>query len=100
MRSSVFVELTNLSTTDIDEINLIDINMYPNPAHDKVTVRFSNLLDIGMKIILTDITGKQLQNRKVQSTSEELNIQSYPTGMYFIKTIIGDKYKVNKLIKN
>ena len=99
-QASVFITLNNQTTNVTDEFNSIKIDMYPNPARNNVTLRFSTLPKMGTRIILTDITGKQLLSREVQSTHEVLNIQSYPTGIYFVKTIIGDKYRVNKLIKN
>ena len=81
-------------------LNRLKIDMFPNPASDKVTIRFSTMPEMGTKIELTDITGKQLIIREVQSTQEILNIQSHPAGMYLVKTIYGNNYNVNKLIKN
>ena len=72
--------------------------MYPNPASDNVTLRFSTMPEKGTRIELTDRTGRQLMVREVQSTQEVLNIQSQPAGMYLVKTISGNNYTVKKLI--
>lgn len=98
-QASVFVELNNQEAISLG-FDSIKIDMYPNPASNNVTIKFSELPEIGTKIILIDITGKQLLNREVQSTYEILNIRSYPEGMYFVKTVTGNSYKVNKLIIN
>jgi len=87
------------TTTGIDDFKSIEVDMYPNPANSQVTLRFSKLPERGTKIELTDMTGKQLMIREVQSNQEVLNVQSYPAGMYFVKIITGNHYQVNKLIK-
>jgi hypothetical protein len=98
--ASVFVRMTDQQTTGINEFASTKIEMFPNPGIDKVNLRYSKMPKMGTRIILTDITGKQLINREVQSMLEVLDIQSYPTGMYFVRTTIGDEYKVHKLIKS
>ncbi len=98
--ASVFVTMSEQDVTGINDFESIEIEMYPNPARDNVNLKYSKMPAMGTRIILTDMTGKQLLNREVQSVNEVLDIQSYPSGMYFIKTFIGDKFKVHKLIKN
>ena len=99
-QSSVFLENTGQSATAVNETESLNVEMYPNPADNKVTIRFSTLPQKGTKIELTDITGKQLMGRVVQSTREVLDIQSQPAGMYLVKITSGDNYTVNKLIIN
>jgi hypothetical protein len=99
--ASVFLELQIYTSLDVQQgINTFEIDMYPNPARNKVTVRFSELPEVGSQIIIMDLSGKQIVTKLVESDIEVLDIQSYPTGIYLIKTIIGDEYKVFKLIKN
>jgi phosphoketolase len=98
MHSSVFIKFEDQLLDD--ENGSFSIDMYPNPATNNVNVRFSQIPESGAQLLLLDINGKQLQSRQVQSTLEKLDISSYPAGMYFIKTIVGDLTKTNKLIKN
>ncbi|WP_321373604.1 LamG-like jellyroll fold domain-containing protein [uncultured Draconibacterium sp.] len=99
--ASVFVLLQDM-LTDIEdaEFSVIDINMYPNPARDQFSIQFSNTPFPDTRIILMDITGKELQSRVVRSNIETFDIQTYPDGIYLVKTIFGNHYHVNKLIKN
>ena len=97
-KSSVFLLLQD-QLTGKSGIEYIDINIYPNPASEIVTVKLSNLPLEETRIVLLDITGMQLQNRIVQSTQETFEIQSYPSGIYLIKTIIGKNSTVKKIIK-
>lgn len=69
-------------TTDIDEslplsLTNNDITVYPNPAHDMITV--------------TNVTGKysifdSMGNILMQSHSESLDTSHLPNGIYFIKS--------------
>ncbi len=77
----------------------IDINIYPNPANDKVTISLSSFPQEGTRIMLANAAGKQLQSWQLQSANEILDIQSYSSGFYFIKIQIGDNYRVHKVIK-
>jgi len=97
---SVFVSFIDQKTTGFNGFNSIEIVTYQNPANEKVMVRFSQLPETETQIILTDITGKQLMIRQVQSKQEVLDVSSQPAGMYLVKIISGDTFKVNKLIIN
>jgi hypothetical protein len=96
--TSLFVKLINKETIGANEFESIKIDMHPNPASNQVSILFSALPERGTKIELTDMAGRQLMVREVQSTEEVLNIQPQPAGMYLVKTISGDNYTVRKLI--
>ncbi|WP_372948066.1 right-handed parallel beta-helix repeat-containing protein [Mariniphaga sp.] len=99
-RASVFVEMTAQTTTGMNDFESMKIDMFPNPASDNVTLRFSPMPERGTRIELTDMAGRQLMVREVQSTQEVLNIRSQPAGIYLIKTISGENYTVRKLMIN
>jgi hypothetical protein len=73
--------------------------MYPNPASDNVTIRFSALPAEGTQIKLMDILGNKILSQVVQNTEETLNIKDLPVGMYLIKTELYNNYRIQKLIK-
>jgi hypothetical protein len=98
--ASVFVGLNNQTTNISEELNGIDIDLYPNPATNNVVIRFSSMPDKSAQIILSDITGKQLLNQVVLSTKEILDIRSFSAGIYFVKTVVGETRTVKKLIIN
>ncbi|WP_372948067.1 right-handed parallel beta-helix repeat-containing protein [Mariniphaga sp.] len=97
---SVFVRFIDRETIGFIAFNSIAMDIYPNPASEKVMIKFSQLPETGTQIILTDITGKQLMIRQVQSTQEVLDIQSLSTGLYLLKVTSGENYTVKKLIIN
>ncbi len=97
---SVFIRFINRDTIVFSAINSIAMDIYPNPAREKVMIKFSQLPETGTQIILADITGKQLMVQQVLSAQVVLDISSQPAGMYLVKIKSGDSFKVNKLFIN
>jgi hypothetical protein len=97
IKSSVFILLEE-KFDSIEEFDSIEINMYPNPANEKVSLKFSSLPENGTKIILTDITGKLVMIHQAESLIEKLNIHSLPSGIYLVKIVSGEDYVVKRLI--
>jgi hypothetical protein len=91
-KSSVFIKLNKVS--DLKE----NIDIFPNPASNKIYVQIKTLSKEGAKIQLHDITGKQILSHEVLSNSEIINIENLPSGIYFIKTYMNNKFKTQKLI--
>ena len=93
---SVFV---TFAAQPVNQLASINVEVYPNPASSMVTIGFSKLPRQGTQIELTDMAGKLLLNRKVQSTQEVLDIHSQPTGVYLVRIVSGNATKVKKMIK-
>ena len=77
----------------------LKIDMYPNPASDKVTIRFSTLPNEETKISISDMMGRELQSRIAQNASETLDIHDLKPGIYLVRTEINYNFTTQKLIK-
>ncbi|MCR5036466.1 MAG: DUF4465 domain-containing protein [Bacteroidales bacterium] len=76
------------------EENELNISIYPNPAHDIVTVE-TRLIASVQCINICDITGK-----RILSTSESrIDISALPEGVYFIMVVTENQKFVEKIIK-
>lgn len=84
------------SLTAVNNIanQLINFEIYPNPASDHLFVQFS-FKDEGIFTIYT-ITGEQVYSKKLESgsTEEEISISGFTNGVYFwrLKTVNGSGY--------
>ncbi len=95
---------TNLTVTQIDEksVNNSDLNLqiYPNPTVDKVTVSVEgdNIPALMMK--LSDNNGKTLQDSKLEP-NQKVDFSNYAEGVYYLTTYTKDNNfsKVFKIIK-
>ena len=71
--------------------------VYPNPAHNYLTIEFDDNL-IFDEILIYDYSGKKI--RSVKSKTEEINIEKLPTGIYFLEARFANhsfKRKITKL---
>lgn len=71
--------------------------IYPNPSNDFVNVRFETEIS---EIQITDMSGKAILRRKVDSTNITLNIKEIPGGIYFVNCKTKDKSYRKKLVIN
>lgn len=95
--ASVFGQLKSQTVTGIDNFENFNIDVYPNPATERLTVSFQTLPETGAKIIMRDLTGKELLAQNVYSNREVLNIQNLPSGIYLVS--VSGSNDVKKIVK-
>jgi hypothetical protein len=99
-QGSVFVQSLEGGSTETNEQKLMEFNIYPNPAIDKITLQFSKPPDATTKIIISDMVGSVILVKDVQSIIENLDLSRLSSGTYLVKTISKDNYTIKKLIIN
>ena len=80
-----YYAILNLSNTSgIDELNL-----YPNPANDLITIKFSDSESDIINCKIYDITGKLLQQESIEHTGGEtvknFNTSHLASGLYLFQ---------------
>ncbi len=75
------------------------VKAWPNPASTEVTISINHADDSG-KIILVDITGKQLVNKDFErgASDHELVVEDLQPGMYTLVVISGNNSYVEKIV--
>lgn len=91
---------TSIATTGTDREFM---GLYPNPAHNSVSVKFFSTATDAVVVKLTDVTGKIILTREVKALSGENNITldlaGVTPGMYFVNLSSSDtQYKGQKLV--
>ncbi len=82
-----------------NESLLSTINLYPNPAKDKLHFNFETSFN-QVTIEIFNTTGKQiLQKTRVQNNTISLNLESISSGLYFVKITTDEEQKTLKFIK-
>jgi hypothetical protein len=75
-----------------------DLMIYPNPVSDKLRVRAKNNIS---EIRITDVSGRTLLRKRIESNQAELEINSLKEGVYLIQILDNrDNYSVRKIIKH
>ncbi len=93
--SSNVEEKSDTPTEVIDS----DIQISPNPSTGIFKIFFKNIQN--GKLSIADINGNEIYTRQLNEETEfEVDIQSYPSGIYIVRFQSGDKVIMKKIIKN
>jgi len=79
----------------IENIQLNNIDIYPNPAKNKIQI--SNIDAISTEIRIFNVLGKQVFHQ-TKITEKTIDISSFNKGIYIVKIDIDGKSKTQKLV--
>jgi hypothetical protein len=92
-----------LSNGKYKKINSLSINIYPNPASEKITIELVKALNnINSVASICDVTGQELIRKNVTGSKMEIDVSTFPDGVYFIKLINNDNKalpEIGKFVK-
>lgn len=79
------------STTGITALELLDIQVFPNPASDLIAIQALGLVDTNLSVELLDITGRRLQSTQILAgqTIAYFDIQTLYDGVYIVQVSDG-----------
>jgi hypothetical protein len=77
--------------------------IYPNPAHDKVTVSFETTSTEKVSVDVYDFTGKQVKSLDLGSMPQGrhdavMNCSNLPAGTYIMRLTFGSRHSSSKFI--
>ncbi len=97
--SEPFVVENSANPCGISSSNEIDaadsFSIFPNPAAEVVTLRFSNENQLGNTVEVTDLFGKKLISREVAASEFALDVSALPPGVFLIQA----NGRVSKFVK-
>ncbi len=96
--SIILIKDPNPASVSSNLKEAVPIDVFPNPSQGKVTVRFSDLPDMGSRIDILDITGRKVASQIITGTVEEFNLNQLPSGIYMVKSTLGSDVSITKLI--
>jgi hypothetical protein len=76
--------------------------IYPQPAQQKITIKFMSTTEKDLSYVLCDVNGRELINKKghVSGGLMEVDLSSVPGGVYFIKIISDGGVVVKRVLKD
>lgn len=88
-RDSAAFEYNSEYATGINNVAKQDnIVIYPNPARSEVNIVFDRSADI-KSIAIYNLIGKAVTVYKVNGNSAKLDVESIPSGIYFLRMLDG-----------
>lgn len=87
----------------INDLNFdASFNIFPNPAKDNFNVSLDNISNANCTVEIINTMGQTIQLHQLGNDihiSNNISISNLTSGVYFVKTTLGDKVSVRKLIK-
>lgn len=78
------------------------LSIYPNPAHDQLQIDFESESDQNYSIRIFDLSGKQVVMQSgtalTGSNNLMLDVEAFPSGIYFMELINGNQRSTRKII--
>jgi Zn-dependent metalloprotease len=90
-----------ISCLGVEDQSTLAFSIYPNPAHDQVTIKTGDLIE--GYLVITDVTGRIVAHVRIESNSTVFSLQNIGAdGTYFVKitALDGEVLGVEKLIRN
>ena len=86
------------STTSIQDQELGEISLYPNPTSQILYVTVENMEDFHL-IEIRDLQGRIITEKSITSTQTTFDLSEIPNGMYLVQLIAKNKVRTLKVIK-
>jgi PKD repeat protein len=85
--------ITVLDPTGITEAEIEEVRIYPNPTSGLLTLQFE---DSQMRtVVVYSMVGKKVVSSSSADSQTDLNLESLPKGLYFIRVLDEDDRQVN-----
>lgn len=96
------VKINNNVITGINDLNFdATFNIFPNPAKNQVNVKLHNATNAACTIEIVNSIGELAQSINLGNETEissNISISNLASGIYIVKTTLGDKVSARKLI--
>ena len=86
-----------LATKEITK-STSNLNIYPNPAANRVTINLANNKEIA-KVIITNILGEVVKTTMINGESTQLSIEGLINGVYFVSVETTNRVKTKSFMK-
>lgn len=99
VRMNVGFQQPNITILPQATEHSLPITIFPNPTPDLVQVTLLDPTVQDLKLTLTNVDGKILQPVILLTNKHELDLSSYPAGIYFITIKDKDLRQVHQVVK-
>jgi len=76
--------VTDVSTLDINDLNVQDLAIHPNPTHGSIVVQAGSAM-LGERFEIVDLMGRSIIQGTIVSTQATISLEEFPAGMYLMR---------------
>ena len=88
-----------LTSTQDPEVQNTTLNIYPNPAREKIFIDMPADIVFPARLTVFDATGKILSTSEINNTTLQKDISDFPNGFYLIQVRDAQKIYSGKFVK-
>ena len=87
-------------TTPVEElVYLKEVQLYPNPTQETVTLILSSKEGVQVRYTIMDYLGKEIKYEIILSEKSEISLRDLPSGNYFISLKSKKENRIFKMVK-
>jgi len=87
-------------TTPVEElVYLKEVQLYPNPTQETMTLILSSKEDVQVRYTIMDYLGKEIKNGNILSEKSEISLRDLPASNYFISLKSKKENRIFKMVK-
>ena len=87
-------------TTPIEElVYLKEVQLYPNPTQETMTLILSSMEDVQVRYTIMDYLGKEIRNGNILSEKSDISLRDLPSGNYYISLKSKKEIRIFKIVK-
>jgi len=96
-RDTTFVDIWGVNTSGIFDTKITaEYKMFPNPVNNVLNI--SDLHDVS-KIMISDVSGKEIKSVNVESNHVSINTEALKSGVYFVSFYTKAGIQTSKFVK-
>ncbi len=89
---------TALNTLDVEDLFTTNFKLYPNPFQEKIQFAFEHSTD-KLTVTIYSIVGKKIITKQLSGTSDFIDTEYLPSGIYILQVVQNKRLKSFKMIK-
>lgn len=91
---------TKPSATEVNSFISLEINVYPNPTQDKISVDIAvNELKDNKTVIMSDVTGKTIYSETTSLQTLQIDVSGLALGLYYVTVTQGNNKATYSVLK-
>jgi PKD repeat protein len=97
-----YITVTSGGTTSLDEFNVNDFTMYPNPVESELHLNWAKTSENPVALEVRNMLGQVLMNKTIAAgaTSASLNVSELPSGVYHLLWSSGNLRGAQSFVKH
>ncbi len=92
----LYLNVRGITNTGIENVEAVAIKCYPNPTENVLHLSADKVMD---KIALTDLSGRVVEEKLVETSETEINIAALSSGIYLLSISVNGQWFHQRIVR-